>query len=111
MTSNECPRFHTCNASLCPLGQDSSHTGHHAGGDKVCYYLRMSKKSGADERFADDPTFTACQENLSVVIERYPSIGKAVAQAARKGFPGANLVRRNTAEKAVSNPVPPVGCP
>jgi len=97
MTSKDCPRFNSCNASLCPLGPDASHTGYHAGGDPVCYYLRMSGKAGAAERFADDPAFAACLERLPAVVAVYPDIGRKVAEAAKSGFPGGNsdnLTRR-----------------
>lgn len=94
MTSKDCPRFNSCNASLCPLGPDASHTGYHAGGDPVCYYLRMSGKAGAAERFADDPAFAACLERLPAVVAEYPSIGKAVAQAAKSGFPSEHLRKK-----------------
>ena len=110
MTSNDCPRFNSCNASLCPLGQDASHTGYHAGGDPVCYYLRMSGKAGAVERFADVPAFAACLERQPAVVAEYPSIGKAVAQAAKSGFPGEHL-RREPAERPHYDPAPLEGQP
>ena len=107
MTSNDCPRFNSCNACLCPLGQDASHTGYHSGGEPVCYYLRMSRKAGAAERFADDPAFAACLERLPGVVAAYPSIGKAVAQAAKSGFPGEHLRR----ERMRDDPAPLGACP
>ena len=94
MTSSDCPRFHTCNAALCPLGNDPSHRGHHRGGEPVCYYLRMSGKVGAGERFANDPAFAACQNRLPEITETYPAISKAVAQASKSGFPGGHLTRK-----------------
>ena len=107
MTSNDCPRFNSCNASLCPLGQDASHTGYHSGGEPVCYYLRMTGKAGAAGRFADDRAFAACLERLPALVAEYPSIGKAVAQAARSGFPGEHLRRVRMRD----DPAPLGGCP
>ena len=36
----DCPRWDTCNAPLCPLDQD---TGSHLKGEQVCYQLRAAK--------------------------------------------------------------------
>ena len=111
MTSSECPLSHTCNASLCPLGQTPSEIGWHAPGEQVCYYLRMSGKAGAAERFADDPAFAECVERLPSIVAEYPSIGRAVAQASKSGFPSAHLLKRNTPAKAVSSRASLGGCP
>src|SRR5262245_45095518 len=111
LTGTECPRFHTCNASLCPLGEDPSHTGYHVRGEPVCYYLRMSGKAGAAERFADEPAFAACLDQLPAIARHYPSIGRAVSQAAKSGFPSAHLMKVNAPKKAVCRGAPLVGYP
>lgn len=54
----------------------------------------MSGKSGAAERFAEDPAFAVCRERLPEIAEQHPSISKSVAQAAKTGFPGDNLARK-----------------
>src|SRR5262245_33440456 len=74
-----CPRWHKCEASVCPL---APHQGAHLPGERVCYYLRMSGKAGAAERFADDPVFALCLEALPRVVADWPAIGRAVEAAA-----------------------------
>jgi hypothetical protein len=92
MCSDDCPRFDTCNAAICPA-DDRWPTASHRNGEPVCYYLRMSGKEGAAERFADDPVFQLCLERLPAVTAKYPRIGKAIEQAARSAFPGRHLMR------------------
>lgn len=95
MRPDQCPRFQTCNAPVCPL--DPVPTVH-LGGEPVCYYLLASGKAGAVERFADDPTFAECVARLPELAERHPDIGRKVQVAARTGFRGAHLMRTPATE-------------
>ena len=92
MSSEQCPRFQRCNAAVCPLDK---RLAMHLPNESVCYYLRASGKEGAGERFRDDPIFRACLERLPEISKRFPDIRRQVARAARKGFKGKNLRRKD----------------
>jgi hypothetical protein len=98
-TPEDCLKFHTCGAPVCPLDPDWRHTVHRWG-EPACYYLRNSVKAGADERFADDPVYQVCKVQLPLVCERFPDIGRKVAEATRSGFQGNHLRRENRPQPA-----------
>lgn len=91
LAPTDCPRFNDCNAAVCPLDPSWRRTVH-LSGEKVCYYLLVSGKAGATERFADDAIFQRCQELAPEVGRRFRQIEKAIEKAARTGFKGANLM-------------------
>lgn len=43
MKMRDCPKFHTCNAPICPLDQDWKLRSHHDN-DHVCFYMIESVK-------------------------------------------------------------------
>jgi hypothetical protein len=88
MTPKDCPKFDTCNASICPLNPGE---GYHRYGEAVCHYLLATGKAGADGRYADDPVYHACKAALPTVTARWKAIGKEVKRAAGYGFPGDRL--------------------
>jgi hypothetical protein len=100
--ADRCPRFHTCNAAVCPL---ESTLAAHLPGDRVCYYLLASGKAGADERFQDDPVFADCRDRLPEVAYYYPEIRRAVDRAAQSGFRGGNLIDRGSRLRPVDRAV------
>ncbi len=83
---NHCPRYQTCNASVCLL--DPIPTVH-LSGEPVCFYLRSSGKEGAAERFKEDPIFAAVLQAAPAVLERHPAIARVVTRAAETGFRSA----------------------
>src|SRR5947208_1292474 len=72
MSPCNCPRFLTCNASVCPL-DPRWRLAVHLDGEPVCHYLRNAGKAGAAERFADDRVFHACLTLLAEVPRRHPA--------------------------------------
>ena len=50
ITTINCPKFHTCNAPICPLDKDWSKRVNQVD-DPVCYYLIESVKEGAQTHF------------------------------------------------------------
>jgi hypothetical protein len=96
MFCNPCPRFSSCNAPICPL-DPSWRKAVHLPGEPTCYYLRAAAKAGAAERFKDDATFEACAAPSAEVCRRFPSIGRALEQAAKSGFQGDHLRKRPAA--------------
>lgn len=91
-TPQDCPRWHSCNAALCPL--DPHWRGTHLSGEQVCKLLLDSGKAGSAERYASDPVFAAAVAKLPEIAQRYPDIGKKVAIAAKSGFREDNLARK-----------------
>lgn len=94
MTHEDCPRFQTCNASICPL-DPRWRTAVHLPGERVCFYLLNLVKAGADERFEGDPVADAVRQQSAAVQEAHPDIAKKVARAAKSGFKGVNLMDRS----------------
>ena len=90
--AERCPRFHTCNASHCPLSGE----GLHLPGEKICYYLLNSGKAGAVERFRDDPVFAECVSKLPQTAAKFSEIDRSVGRAAKTGFQGQNITRTPT---------------
>jgi hypothetical protein len=88
LTPTDCPRFQTCSALICPLDPRWP-TAYHRSGERVCHYLLVAAKDGADDRFADDAVYAACRTALPMVAARWPAIGKAVEKAGRTGFRSA----------------------
>jgi hypothetical protein len=95
--AEKCPRYHSCNASYCPLSGE----GLHLAGEKICHYLLSSGKDGAAERFRGDPIFAECKSKLPQVASKFPEIGRRVEVAAKSGFPGQNLIK-NEPQKLLS---------
>ena len=89
MTPSDCPKFETCNASVCPL-DPGWREAVHLPSERVCRYLIDSGKPGAKEYYANDPTFAACIEHASEVAAKFPAIGRRI-QKARGGFRGQHL--------------------
>src|SRR5262245_61078724 len=81
----DCPRFQTCNASICPL-DPLWPSAVHLRGEKVCPYLLGSGKAGADEKYQGDPVFAACLARLPDVTAAHPDIARRVEKAARTAF-------------------------
>lgn len=97
--AERCPRFDTCNASVCPL-DDRLPKAVHLAGEATCFYLRASGKAGAAERFRNDPTFAECVERLPAIVATHPDIGRSVERAAKTGFRKSNLRRKGHARSA-----------
>jgi hypothetical protein len=97
MKPSDCPRFHACNAPVCPLDAAWPRTVH-LSGEAVCYYLLATGKAGAAERFADDPVFAGARELAAPIGERFPRIQRDVAYAARFGLRGDHLRRLRRSE-------------
>jgi hypothetical protein len=94
MKPEDCARFNTCSAPVCPL-DPVWRRAVHRNGEPVCYYLRNTGKARAAERFADDPVYHVVLPMVAEVAERFPIIRGAVERAARSGFLGAHLIDRN----------------
>lgn len=50
VTPSICPKFHTCNAPICPLDEDWCKRVNHED-DPTCYYLIESVKEGSQVNF------------------------------------------------------------
>lgn len=83
-----CPKFHSCNASICPLNPQE---GIHRKGETVCQYLLDSEKKGAAEKYADDPVFPICQIVKPELVRENPDIGRQIKRASKSGFREDNL--------------------
>jgi hypothetical protein len=87
--AERCPRFAHCNASLCPA-DPLWPSAVHIKGEKVCPFLLGTAKRGAAAHYGADPQYRIALATVGAVGRRFPAIGRAVALAARSGFPGAN---------------------
>jgi hypothetical protein len=93
----DCAKFQTCNASICPI--DPLWPGAvHPEGEMVCFYLRASGKEGAAERFKDAPVFQACLEQLPAVAARHPDIRRRVERAAHSPVQGTHRLGKRPGE-------------
>lgn len=90
---DECPKWNTCNASVCPLQFDWPKAVH-LKGEWVCPYLLRSGKAGSAKRYANDPIFEACNEQLRMIGATYPDIARRIRLASKSGFRGANLSKQ-----------------
>ena len=50
LSSNDCDRYKTCSANICPLDHDSQKRVHHSN-DRVCFYLIEAQKINAKALF------------------------------------------------------------
>jgi hypothetical protein len=80
-----CSRFDDCSASLCPL-QPEGRRGVHLPGEMVCLHLINSRKAGAFERFADDPSYAQAVERLPEIETANRDIARQVRRAGKYGF-------------------------
>src|SRR5690242_10536270 len=91
LAPEDCPRFQTCNAVICPVDPQWPWAAH-LKGERVCFYLLASAKVGAAERFADDPVYHACKASLEAVAAKHPLVRRAVEVASESGFRGGHLI-------------------
>lgn len=95
MTPQDCSKFQTCSAPICPIDPRWP-SAVHLDGERVCPYLLASGKPGAAERYATDPAFRECLLQLPLITGRHPDIRRRVVKAARSGFKSDNLGPRGT---------------
>jgi hypothetical protein len=84
---NECPRYDSCSAPLCPLDA-SWRLRVHRHGDRVCFYLCETVKAGAMRRFegrADAEVFVAACGMLDHAAFFVSDLRKKLRDAAKKG--------------------------
>jgi hypothetical protein len=93
----DCPKFQTCNAAVCPLDPAWPRT-YMRWKEPVCPYALASGKAGAAERFAGDPVFAAVLEVLPEIRKKFLPIDRAVEKAAKSGFREDNLARKAAPE-------------
>jgi hypothetical protein len=91
----DCPKFNTCSAPICPL-DPLWRAATHLRGERVCPYLLGSEKTGAAEHYAADPVFPAVLVQRSEVQGHHPDIAKRIDAAARTPFRGQNLIKKRT---------------
>lgn len=80
MTNNkpnmkQCPKFHDCNAPVCPLDKNWRNCRTRKD-EQVCFYLREASKPDAEERFAgrkDEAIFKIAYAYLPM-MKRYDSV-------------------------------------
>ena len=85
MIPEDCDKFNTCNASVCPLDPRWEKTIH-LSGEAVCLYLRNAVKVGADERYVGHAVYAACKERIPLIIAKFPDIARGLERAAKTGF-------------------------
>jgi hypothetical protein len=68
ITYRQCPRWHDCNAALCPLDPNWRRSVHRQG-EAICFYATQSGKAGATEKFAGNVIFAAVVKVISVASQ------------------------------------------
>jgi hypothetical protein len=86
----DCRKFPTCNAAICPL-DPLWRSAVHLSGEKVCPYLLATGKEGAAEYYAGQWEFEAVREKAAEVCAAHPAISRKVQRAADSGFRGGHL--------------------
>ncbi|MDZ7662520.1 hypothetical protein [Thiohalophilus sp.] len=66
---SDCPKFHRCNAPVCPLGPDAA-SRRYLDGEPVCLYLLEYAKPGSEARL-----------QAAMAAEHYDSLSKVYAMA------------------------------
>jgi hypothetical protein len=94
-SAERCHRFLTCNASHCPLSGE----GLHLHGESICYYLRVSGKAEAAEKFQGDPIFSESVDKLPGIVAKYSDIGKRVDQCSKTPFAVQNCNPKSKVRK------------
>jgi hypothetical protein len=123
MKMMDCPRWHSCNAPICPFWSG----GVHRNGEATCYYVREFYKANAQENFEKsgvEHIYNDLKELAPKVVASSKLIRKEVERAAktnsrlsRSGTKGANTekgVNGNVTESRVGkgiakdtyNPIP-----
>lgn len=81
--SSGCPKFDTCDASLCPLDDWARH--HHLDGEPVCLYLReAAKRAGILKSDPYIPRELAEKVSLAypAIVSRWGDIRRRLVRAA-----------------------------
>lgn len=76
---NQCPKFHSCNAPICPLDQDWRERKH-ISGDKCCVYLLETAKTNAKTNF-EGAGLGNMHEAIEVVKEEILSSSATINRA------------------------------
>lgn len=94
---NQCPKFATCSASVCPL-DPHWRRAHYVKGEPVCFYLREAFKTGRISQFQGTVPRTMAETLVSLpvfeIFRLYPSIAarlRAAAGSPSKATAGAAL--------------------
>ena len=77
--SKACPKFHTCNAPICPLDKDWGKRANQID-DSTCYYLIESVKDGAQTNFER----ALLREMYQVIVKVRGDISKQFKRIANK---------------------------
>jgi hypothetical protein len=80
-----CPKFHACNAQICPLDPNWRNTKH-LKGERVCFYLTESKKVGAEALFGGrglEELYRSIVEATPDILVRWGGIRYALEEAAK----------------------------
>lgn len=80
--STDCPKFHTCNANVCPLDRDWRKRSH-LSDEKACVYLLESAKTDASSVF-ERAGLSNMFEAIAVVREDILSSCAAINRASKR---------------------------
>ncbi len=83
----DCPRFDTCSAALCPLDPEWK-IRRYARDESVCFYLNEVVKPDRDLRFEgrnDRDILDASKRSLPEILEAFPAMCKPIERAQRSG--------------------------
>ena len=102
MTPRDCPKFHKCNAPICPLDKNWRMRASYKN-DAICFYLLESVKEGAKTRFDEAKLGDIYQKIISVINPICEQMGrvKNKVEAARNnktkmfGNPNLNSKKKN----------------
>lgn len=88
MTMDECPKFRTCNAVLCPL-DDQILQRHFLKDEALCYFLREWVKPGAAARFDEkagiyQEMMRRIPRLLPMLLSRYVPLKRRLATLSRQ---------------------------
>lgn len=87
MKPNDCPKFETCSAPICPLDADW-HRRTHLRGESVCLFLLESVKDGAEARLGcitAREVYLAAVAARPAIVARYGHVRRALERARDTG--------------------------
>ncbi len=87
MNMEDCPKFQSCSAPICPL-DPNWRKACHLKGERICFYLCEAQKNGSEARFRDKGLEKLYQLMVEVAPDisiRWEPIRKVLKRAAKTG--------------------------
>lgn len=92
---NQCPKFASCSAPICPLDADWRKRSHRKG-ERVCLYLREASKNGGtleNTGYLPEALNEKISQAYPEIVTRHGAIRFALDRAAQQGSKAQRIAR------------------